>query len=356
MNCFRDIFYTPEILADKLASLIIEDSITSVIDFCVGEGNLLKAIKKKIPEVKCFGTDISEKSISLLQKTHKDWKLDICDFTNMDSIKSLKGLGDRKYDLIVLNPPFTCKGSSIYKTTFDGVEYTTSTAMLFVTNALNFLAKNGVLYAILPSSCAYSNKDFKLWKYLREYYNLQILENPEHRYWHNCSANIIIVSIGGVEKREIDSNQNFDFNSLPIENISRGHLSPHEVKYVKNNDGIIFIHTTHLKNNAVISSNRIYIPKKRNGEPRTCEIYSGPAVLIPRVGNPNKSKICIYKKKDFFIPSDCVIVLSTKSIKKAVYVTNYLCDHWIQFKNIYQGTAAKYTTMERVFKLFGKLK
>jgi len=355
MSCSRDDFYTPTILADKLASLIIEDNITSVVDFCVGDGDLLKAIKGRIPNIECYGTDISRETVALLEKTQKDWTLGVCDFTDLNSIRDLHGLGDRKYDLIVLNPPFTCKGSSTCKTTFDGIDYNISTAMLFVTNALNFRANNGVLYAILPSSCAYSKKDMKLWKYLKENYNLQLLETPDRRYWNNCSASIIIVSIGGQTKREISNTLSFDFSSLPVEKIYRGHISPHAATYAKGNRGVRYIHTTSMQNNRITNYTRICLAKRHDIERFGSAVFSGPAVLIPRVCNPNKSKICVYKDKANFVPSDCVIVLCTKNIADAVTVANSLCDYWSQFRTIYQGTAAKYTTMERVLKLFGKI-
>lgn len=355
MTCSRDDYYTPTVLADKLASLIIEDGITTVVDFCVGDGDLLKAVKNRFPHINCYGTDISEESISILKKTHRDWILGVCDFTNIGSITDLQGVGDRKYDLIVLNPPFTCKGSSIFKINFDGIDYNVSKAMLFVANALNFRANNGVLYAILPSSCAHSKKDVKFWTYLRENYNLQVLETPERRYWHNCSASIILVSIGGRLQREFNMTLSTNFSALPVIDICRGHISPHVVKFAKNNSGVRYIHTTNMQSNCIVNYSRICLPYKRNDEHWNRIVISGPAVLIPRVCNPNKSKICVYRDKELFVPSDCVIVLSTKSIKDAIYISDFLCEHWSQFKTIYQGTAAKYTTIERVLKIFGKV-
>lgn len=355
MTCPRDDFYTPTELADKLASLVVEDGIKSVIDFCVGDGDLLKAVKNRIPTVECYGTDIEVETIERLRKSQKDWTLNVCDFTNTEWFDCLRGLGDRKYDLIVLNPPFTCKGSTVCRTTFEGVDYSISTAMLFVTNALKYRADNGVLYAILPSSCAYSQKDGKLWAYLREKYNLQVLEIPERMYWNNCSASIILVSVGGKIKRETHEMLSFDFSSLPIERIVRGHISPHEANYVEGRKGVKFIHTTNLQNNCVVNCSRICLDKSRDIDRYGSVAFSGPAVLIPRVCNPNQGKVCLYKEKAMFVPSDCVIALCTKSVNDAMIIVDTICEQWLQFRTIYQGTAAKYTTMERVLNLFGKV-
>ena len=224
--------------------------------------------------------------------------------------------------------------------------------MKFVSNALKYRADEGVLYAILPSSCAYSQKDRKLWEYLVEKYNLKILATPNRMFWQDCSANIIIVSIGGRKKGEQIVENLYDFTKLPIKKIVRGHISPHEANYVEGRNGIRYIHTTNLQKSKIVNCNRVRLPQKRN-EVRYGKVrFQGPAVLIPRVCNPNIGKVCVYKYKSEFVPSDCVIVLCTRDIDDAILIANTIRDQWAHFRTIYQGTAAKYTTLERLMKLF----
>lgn len=350
----RDEFYTPIELAEELTSLIVEDNIKTVIDFCVGDGDLLKAVQKKMPNVECYGTDIADVAIEILRKSQPTWHLEICDFSNTKSFDELADLCNRKYDLIVLNPPFTCKGSSICKIEFENITFNVSTAMMFVANALKYRADNGVLYAILPSSCAYSQKDSKIWKFLVEKYNLQIIATPNRMYWHNCSANIILVSIGSKVNRASVTENIYDFTTLPIEKIIRGHISPHEASYAQGKNGVMYIHTTNLQKNEIINCSRIKLPQKRDVENYSNICIKGPAVLIPRVCNPNIGKVCVYKYKSRFVPSDCIIVLCAKTIEDAFIVANKICEQWCHFRTIYQGTAAKYTTMTKVKSLFFK--
>lgn len=350
----RDDFYTPIELADTLASLIIEDGIKTAIDFCVGNGDLLKAVQRRLPDVECFGTDIAIEAIEPLRESQPAWKLEVCDFSSTENFDELTDFGKRKYDLIVLNPPFTCKGSSMYKIEFENMTYNVSTAMMFVTNALKYRSDNGVLYAILPSSCAYSQKDRKLWRYLIKTYNLQILATPDRMYWQNCSASIILVSIGGSEQREHVEKSRYDFTTLPIKKIIRGNISPHEANYVDGKKGVKYIHTTNLQKNKIVNCSRVTLPKDRDTERYGNVSYQGPAVLIPRVCNPNIGKVCVYKYKSEFVPSDCVIALCTKNIEDAVLIADTIQKQWLHFRTIYQGTAAKYTTMEKVLKLFDK--
>lgn len=350
----RDNFYTPIELADKLASLIIEDGIKTVIDFCVGNGDLLKAVQRKFPNVECFGTDIAIEAIEPLRESQPAWKLEVCDFSVTERFDELSDFNQRKYDLIVLNPPFTCKGSSICKIEFEDISYKVSTAMMFVTNALKYRADDGVLYAILPSSCAYSQKDRQLWEYLIKKYNLQILAAPDRMYWQDCSASIILVSIGGRIKREHIDKDLYDFSALPIKKIVRGHISPHEAYYVDGRKGVKYIHTTNLQKNKIVNCSCIGLPRERDVKRYGNISVQGPAVLIPRVCNPNIGKVCVYKYKSEFVPSDCIIALCTKNIEDAILIADTIHEQWVQFRTIYQGTAAKYTTMERVLKLFDK--
>lgn len=356
MNRHRDDYYTPTELADKLVSFIVEDGFGSAVDFCVGDGDLLKAVERRFPSLDFFGTDIAEEAIASLRKIHPSWQLAVCDFTDTEVFEDLHLMRGRKYDLIVMNPPFTCKGSTVCKITLDGKKYHVSTAMQFVANALKYRAENGVIYAILPSSCAYSQKDRLLWKYLEKHYCLQMLEEPNRMFWKNCSASIILVSIGGKEKRRQERHcDNFDFSTLPIESIIRGHISPHEARFVDGRKGIKYVHTTNLKYNKIVNCNRIQLPKYRDETRYGPVSFRGPAVLLPRVCNPNPEKICVYKEKRMFVPSDCVIILKTHSVEDAQYVAETILSHWDDFRSIYQGTAAKYTTMEMIKRLFGKM-
>lgn len=356
MNTHRDDFYTPTELADKLSSFIIEEGPLSAIDFCVGDGDLLKAVERRFPNLDFFGIDIAEDAISSLRIMHPSWQLAVCDFTDTVAFDNLDILGLRKYDLIVLNPPFTCKGSSVCRIVFEGEAYHVSTAMLFVANAMKYRSENGVLYAILPSSCAYSQKDSLLWQYLEKHYNLQILEEPNRMYWKNCSASIILVSIGGKKRRMSKKNNcDFDFSKLPVESIIRGHISLHEARFVDSRKGFKYVHTTNLKRNKIINCNHIKIPENRDESRYGPVSFRGPAVLLPRVCNPNSEKVCVYKEKGLFVPSDCIIILRTSKIEDAQYVAQTILGHWDEFRVIYQGTAAKYTTIEAVKKLFGKM-
>lgn len=342
----QDKFYTPDRLADRLISYIAEDTIQTVADFCVGDGDLLKATVRRFPCVRCYGVDVSTESIQRLSKEHKDWYLGACDFMERDKVAKLQGIGDRKYDLIVFNPPFTCKGSTLCRIEFDGRMFKCSTALMFLTEALGYLNERGVLYAILPIGCLCSQKDKELWNYLEENYHLKVLEKMDRQYWSKCSPNILLVSLKStVERPAIAQETKHDFTHLPITKVVRGTIGMQEVVFAEGRKGRKVIHTTNMRGNRITEVKRI-----QNGKQYTIQ---GTAVLIPRVCNPNKGKICIYKEKSPYVLSDCVIALQTRNEEDAQAVFDALMMYWDDFREIYNGTGAKYTTMDRIRECFG---
>lgn len=136
----------------------------------------MRSAQAKWKDVEVYGTDISNEAISNLEKIHPDWNVECCDFLNEESKSNCKLLKDRTFELILLNPPFTCKGSTIHKVDFEGDHYNVSAAMHFILKSIKYLAPNGILIAILPISTAYSQKDVKIWNVLKEKYNLTIIE------------------------------------------------------------------------------------------------------------------------------------------------------------------------------------
>jgi methylase of polypeptide subunit release factors len=88
-------------------------------------------LQKKMGNAKLFGNDISGKAIRMLRENHPDWVLEECDFLNQKA-REEKFIFKNKFDIILLNPPFTCKGSTIHKINFDDIEFHTSTTMVFL--------------------------------------------------------------------------------------------------------------------------------------------------------------------------------------------------------------------------------
>jgi len=340
----KDSFYTSNLLAEILISHIDKKKIDTVADFCVGGGELLRSAQAKWKGVKVFGTDISNEAILNLEKKHPDWNVECCDFLDEESKSNCKLLKDKTFELILLNPPFTCKGSTIHKVIFDGVNYNVSAAMFFLLNSIKYLTPNGIILAILPISTAYSQKDAKIWNVLKEKYNISILEERDKQYFKACyPPNIIIVSLNdfSIKKQAIPKN-GFDLK-VKIETIIRGQLSMNEIIEDPSSNNLL-IHSTNLRNNQIV--NVIY--KVKNNYP----LVYGPGVVIHRVGSPKPTKVCTLKKNENYILSDCLIFIKTETLIDSKNLKKYILSNWSSFERLYKGTGAKYITLDRLFDFF----
>ena len=138
-----DSYYTPSPLADQLIAHVTASQVRNAIDFCVGDGDLIKAVAKRYHEAGLFGTDISSEALVKLKTNCPHIELGVCDFREDESVNNVQFLHVNTYDLIVLNPPFTCKGSVVEHLEFEGVDFKVSTAMLFLMRALRYLSEDG---------------------------------------------------------------------------------------------------------------------------------------------------------------------------------------------------------------------
>lgn len=337
----KDSYYTPESLANYLTSLIDDRDFKKVADFCVGEGRLLTAAYSKWPNAQLYGTDVCPKVIKRMKSSHPNWNFGKCDFLNSKS-RNANPILRQEFDLILSNPPFSCKGSKVNHVTFDNITFQVSDAMAFIIEAMKYLEKDGVMYAILPQSCGYSNKDKKIREYLIEKYNFRILEEREEQSFDDCSPNIILVSINDkspYENEIINAYLNTD-KKISIKRILRGNISMFKVDKHFGNE-MSLIHSTNIRDHKIINiAHRV----KSNRS-----VVKGPAVLIHRVGNPSFNKICIISSQESYVISDCIIGIELLTERDCNILFNYIKSNWSYFHSLYKGTGAKFITIERLY-------
>src|SRR5262249_49003723 len=107
------------------------------------------------------------------------------------------------------------------------------------------------------------------------------------------------------------------------------------------------VHSTDLIQNSVVLNGHV-APDHRPS-------VVGPAVLVPRVGQPSKEKICTYLRRKRVALSDCVIGLQCRTTEDALSVQNRLVSKWRKVVKVYSGTCAQYTTLGRIERLLRDL-
>ena len=337
-----DAFYTPDGLATRLLKFAVGKPKTAA-DFCVGDGGLLKAAEQRYKDIECFGIDISDEVVDSLAVRQPLWHLGQCDFRDKEALAKIPFLKRATFDLIVLNPPFTCRGSRIEKVMIGEDEYHVSTAMSFLVGTLPYLSDKGGIYAILPVGCVYSQKDRKCWQYLQENYHACVLgEVQKANFKHKCTPNIVLVYLGrkpypNVEEQKTTTTAGPE---IKLHGISRGRLGVYEMKKVKaGKNRLPYIRTTNMRNGELVD-----VGYTKRG---LKESVKGNGVLIPRVCNPNVEKLVVYDGREAIL-SDCVVLLQTQTKKEAQQLKRYLVKNWEEFNKIYTGTGARYVTMERL--------
>lgn len=339
-----DSYYTSPYLASKLINYIKQFSFDNVVDFCIGDGELIRSALSIWPNIKCFGTDISEKSLRVVKRKHPNWQLGKCDLLKEVSRNRCKIMKKKKkgFDLVLLNPPFSCKGGTVHDVNLANKTFKVSTAMKFLSESIKFLTENGCLLAIMPISICYSQKDRKLWNYLKEKYNLSILEIPNGNFFKNCNPSIVFISINidRLPNKNSVKNVSLGFSKYTI---FRGKISVYEANYKSN--GIPFIHSTNLLKNKLENVSKRVVSKT--------SVINGPAVLIPRVGKPNPQKICFISNNSSYALSDCVIAIQLKSKSKTKKMYEKIINNWENFKELYKGTGANFITIERLDHFLG---
>ena len=328
-----------------------------VADFAAGSGELLLAAESLWPMATLVGTDIDSRAVRTLRRVSDNWRIGVCDFLNPRSRQSsllLRGLIGHT-DLALLNPPFSCRGGRRVSATVSGVSSKCSVGLAFVVNSIDYLANGGELIAVLPEGSLTSEKDATTWNLVRSMGDTEVLKTNGLRTFPHAAVRTAIVRF---QKRHSTART----EPLPVlkpliaacqglrppVHIGRGTVQVREVQRSEGcSESIAFIHSTHLQNFTVSAYDKV------RGRLGRCAI--GPMVLLPRVGQPKRSKVAQYFGSDAFMLSDCVIALMCRSRESAELLWNDLQDNWSLLEQEYVGSGARYITNQRLSRLLLRL-
>lgn len=336
-----DRHYTPADMASRLVSGISKRP-TLIADFAVGEGALLNAAKNKWPKARLIGTDIDRSAVQLLDKKHRS-RAQRCNFLSKKSRQrcSLLNKHIESFDVILLNPPFSCKGGLSHRVSFAGNTIKCSPAMAFILHGLSYLKADGVLGAILPASCMTSEKDRAARKAISEQYQLEWKRSNSTSDFEGCSVSVVFAFIrpGCGEKKLLRRALAIVGNEELHAVLTRGVVPVHEAKNSVKRNGLQFIHTTSLQAGEVTDEMKV-------GANRS--IIEGPAIFIPRVGRFYAEKIVLKVDTRPVAISDCIFALQTHSLASLIRLHRRISDCAKYVELAYAGSCAKYTTIGRL--------
>jgi predicted RNA methylase len=344
-----DSFFTPTPIADALIAKATLKAPAVIADFAAGDGELLRVAAMRWPDARLVATDINPHSINKLRK-EKNWLAYEYDFlTGHNGHRTDLPLIAKKCDLIILNPPFSCRGSKVWTTKLGDFALKTSISVAFVLRALSCLSPGGQLLAILPTGSIHSQKDRLAWKVIRCLCECDILGANDRRTFRFCSPHTVSVRLT-LRLKPLPLSQSGDQKRIEVGRskdvivFSRGNVDMARLSKRKVQRGVSLIHTTEMNGHRVQFSRKI-TPAKR------LRLFKGPVVLIPRVGNPRRDKIVLYTSRRKIAVSMCVLTLSCENKATAKRVYQSLISNWKAVEKQYTGTGARYLTLERLQEL-----
>lgn len=348
-----DQFFTPPSVAKSLVSFLRKKNEECIADFAAGDGELLRAAQCKWPDARFVATDIDRRFVGKLRRRFPSWSVGNCDFLSQRSRNACNALRELKSgaSLILLNPPFTCRGSKTHCVEFGGAEMRCSTAMAFVLNSLSCLSIAGRLVAVMPASSLTSQKDSRAWRVLSAEYSIRTIATYDLTTFNNCAANTIVVRLrrgrGEAKVPSLIGHQSVGERlRFPVA-IIRGCVPMHVAKNGLAGPPFGIVHTTDLRGRKLTSVQHSIREKRRS--------VIGPAVLIPRVGRPSIAKCVLYLGRKPIVLSDCVYALRCNSSQDAMALRERMINAMDMVSSHYHGTCAPYLTVRDLSAILGKL-
>jgi hypothetical protein len=346
-----DHFFTPAAVAKGMIECVNGFKPTVVADFAAGYGELLSAARVRWPRCAVVATDISSPHVRSL-KRNQGWKIGQCDFLN---IKSRQKCGALKVhagtvSLALLNPPFSERGARTSEALLQGKRLKCSLALAFIITATDYLHPDGQIVAILPAGTLASQKDEEAWKELRQYFRVDLLGTNGRNTFAGCFPRTVIVRL--TNHRRVRSAhcapcpRAHSHRCIRL-SLIRGTVPMHTVRPVKRGRMQPLIHSTELRDNAVLPA--------KSRVPATERSVVGPAVLLPRVGQPVASKVSLYLSRRRIALSDCVFGLQCSTPYVARRLHSLLVKEWPQLEKQYTGTCARYLTVRALTALLERL-
>ena len=346
-----DTHYTPLAVAKTLVQAMHDLRPELIADLAAGNGDLLLEAERAWPNANVVATDIDQRATRRLTRLRPTWAVGRCDLRSARSrasCRALKGIL-RSASLMLLNPPFSCRGGTRFLVeTADG-PLQASTAMSFLLLAAPYVADHGHIISILPLGCLYSAKDALAWDHLKLRYDVTLLDSYAMGTFPNSTASTAIVRFSPRTQRVAATGPHRPIVSkfepqFPVR-LVRGSCPAHRQRNDSQKPALV--HYTDIRNGTVLLNGR------RGFGSFAC--VDGPAIIIPRVGRVTAGKIALYEARHSVMLSDCVIALKPCSLKDAHILRNRLIDNLNQLPAQYIGTGAPFITIARLRAALGTL-
>ena len=336
-----DPYYTPSNLAISMATLGLgnQKRPNSVLDIACGAGALLDAIMQMAGPCPIYGIDVDDSTVATLTQRRPDWLLSAADALSRVSVaRSQASKMWGRFDLSVLNPPFSCRGPRTVEVVVDDFQLRCSPHMAFVLTSISALSLGGRLVAILPAGARRIVRDAAAWAAIDGACKA-VIGCKNGRYSFPKVAASTEIHVIDRERSWLEpSDARFQSSEFckcyqPV----RGWLQMHSV--VEDTEGPLLVHSSNLANGDILVGSMKRVVTSRS--------LMAPAVLLPRVGKPNRLKVAIHRSGEVAL-SDCVFGVPCVSIQEAERLSARLKRSWQVIEDRYTGSCAPHLTLSNL--------
>ncbi|APX16099.1 hypothetical protein BWR17_09795 [Phaeobacter inhibens] len=331
--------YTPERTSEQLVAASRLASPKTVADFCAGSGNLLASARRRWPNADLYANDINPLVVDSLPNTYWSNR----DFLSEEFDTHAGGSFPRKFDAILLNPPFSMERSKQYNARGTFSKTRGSVAFAFLFTALDYLNRDGELLAIMPTSTLKSERDALLREELRAAFKCRILCPPNYDRFPGLDVSTYLMSVRPIVKRTksalvVDPSPK---KSFPW-SVTRGSLSVRRNLRTVQTGLHGWIHTTSIEDSMVVG--RYELPV--GVQAKNVKFAPKNSLVVPRVGKVKPGDLFLTKRRE--ILSDCLLGVTFDDPTLARVVLEKIQENFSSFVRIYGGTGAPYTTQVKV--------
>ena len=324
-----------------------------IADFAAGEGDLLRVAEAKWPNAEIVAADIDSATAKRLRRKNAGWSIGVANFLDAESrsrsrvLRRVKG----KVDLLLLNPPFSCRGGKKVSVEVEDQNLDCSIAMAFVLLGIEYLRKGGEIRAVLPAGSVSSQKDAAARSYLRGRFLVSIGTRFDQNTFNGCFPKTVLLRVALVDSscKNCSGEINGRAQSLGLQSVRiyRGGVQMHSALESDGEDSLPLIHTTNLKNDLEWE----LLPRIQEGRGE----ITGPAVLLPRVGRPTQDKVVLLSGSARIALSDCIFALKCDSTEDLKGVYDTVKREWTKVKAGFGGTGAPYLTLGKLADALGHM-
>lgn len=339
-----DRYYTPlEVARNAMEKALLSHTPSVCADSTCGTGQLLRAANDVFGKLHCVGFDRDRQAIAKLKRHNPEWTLAVGDLLSDRSYKrTFSSKIPSHVDLLVLNPPFSHGKSKSIEITYENRKFRGSVAMAHLLRSFELFKPTQGAVVIAPESLLYSETDFDARSALAENYDFKKITDLESCTFKGTRANASIVQICRSTVEKSTDRQSSQLTKKIDVSICRGGLQVHVMR--PNSRGVPYIHSTDIRK---ILQDPMNAPFLRTADVARGRI-SGWIVLLPRVGLPDRQLVKMLKLDEPVQLSDCVIALLCPNKAAALIVEQRIQGSWDEFRNLYRGTGARYTTLSRL--------